>query len=96
MFRALLGRNDVRPGCVLSLQTYSAYGANFNPHCHGLVPDDAVGFIQLFSDALNLDPHFHVAALDSIYIDDTKGNPAFRRVGPPTDAEVTRIAECVH
>jgi hypothetical protein len=40
-FQALLGRNDARPGCVLSLQTYGAYGANFNPHCHGLVTDGA-------------------------------------------------------
>jgi hypothetical protein len=40
-FQALLGRTDVRPGCVLSLQTYGAYGANFNPHCHGLVSDGA-------------------------------------------------------
>jgi hypothetical protein len=40
-FQALLGRKDVRPGCVLSLQTYGAYGANFNPHCHGLVTDGA-------------------------------------------------------
>jgi hypothetical protein len=38
-FQALVGRKDVRPGCVLSLQTYGAYGANFNPHCHGLVTD---------------------------------------------------------
>jgi hypothetical protein len=35
-FQQLLGRKDVRPGCVLSLQTYDAYGADFNPHCHGL------------------------------------------------------------
>ena len=40
-FQALLGRTDVRPGCVLSLQTYGAYGANFNPHCHGLISDGA-------------------------------------------------------
>ena len=38
-FQALLGRKDVRPGCVFSLQTYGAYGANFNPHCHGLVTE---------------------------------------------------------
>ena len=56
----------------------------------------AVGFIQRFSDALNLDPHFHLMALDGIYIDDSKDNPAFRRVGPPTDAEVARVAERVH
>ena len=40
-FQALLGRKDVRPGCVLSLQTHGAYGANFNPHCHGLISDGA-------------------------------------------------------
>jgi hypothetical protein len=38
-FQALLERKDVRPGCVFSLQTFGAYGANFNPHCHGLVSD---------------------------------------------------------
>ena len=36
-FQALFGRTDVRPGCVISLQTYGAYGANFNPHAHALV-----------------------------------------------------------
>jgi hypothetical protein len=40
-FQALLGREDIRPGCVFSLQTFGAYGANFNPHCHGLVTDGA-------------------------------------------------------
>jgi len=40
-FQALLARKDVRPGCVLSLQTYGAYGANFNPHCHALATDGA-------------------------------------------------------
>jgi hypothetical protein len=56
----------------------------------------AVGFIQRFSDALNLDPHAHLMALDGLYIDDSKGNPVFQRVGPPTDAEVARVAERVH
>ena len=56
----------------------------------------AVGFIQRFSDALNLDPHFHLMVMDGLYIDDSKGNPVFRRVGPPTDAEVARVAERVH
>jgi hypothetical protein len=40
-FQALLGREDVRPGCVFSLQTFGAYGANFNLHRHGLVTDGA-------------------------------------------------------
>jgi hypothetical protein len=56
----------------------------------------AVGFIQRFSDALNLDPHCHLMALDGLYINDSNGNPAFRRVGPPTDAEVARVANRVH
>jgi hypothetical protein len=40
-FQALLDRKDVRPGCVFSLQSFGAYGANFNPHCHALVTDGA-------------------------------------------------------
>jgi Putative transposase len=35
-FQAFFDRPDVRPGCVISLQTY---GANFNPHAHALVSD---------------------------------------------------------
>ena len=40
-FQTLLDRKDVRPGCVISLQTFGAYGANVNPHCHALVSDGA-------------------------------------------------------
>jgi hypothetical protein len=40
-FQALLERTDVRPGCVVALQTFGAYGANFNPLCHALVTDGA-------------------------------------------------------
>jgi len=38
-FQALFDRADVRPGCVVSLQTFGAYGANFHPHAHALVSD---------------------------------------------------------
>jgi hypothetical protein len=38
-FQALLDRDDVRPGCVVSLQTHGAYAANWNPHAHALVSD---------------------------------------------------------
>jgi hypothetical protein len=38
-FQALFERTDVRPGCVVSLQTFGAFGANFNPHCHAMVSD---------------------------------------------------------
>ena len=43
-FQAVLDRTDVCPGCVFSLQTFGAYGANFKPHAHALVSDGA--FIQ--------------------------------------------------
>jgi hypothetical protein len=56
----------------------------------------AVSFIQRFSDALGLDPHFHIMALDGIYIENSKSELRFLRVGPPSDAEVARIAERVH
>jgi hypothetical protein len=38
-FQALFDRTDVRPGCVVSLQTFGAYGANFDPRAHALVSD---------------------------------------------------------
>jgi hypothetical protein len=56
----------------------------------------AVGFIQRFSDALNLDPHFHVMAMDGIYIENGENELTFVRVGPPSDAEVARVADRVH
>jgi hypothetical protein len=56
----------------------------------------AVGFIQRFSDALNLDPHFHIMSLDGIYIENSKDELALRRVRPPSDAEVARVADRVH
>ena len=55
-----------------------------------------MAFIQRFSDALNLDPHFHVLVLDGIYVIDGKGEPVFRRVPLPTDKEVARVAERIH
>jgi hypothetical protein len=53
----------------------------------------AVAFIQRFSDALNLDPHFHVLALDGLYTMDGNGEPVFRYVPPASDLEVSRVAE---
>jgi len=38
-FQAFFDRPDVRPGCVISLQTFGGYGANFNPHAHALISD---------------------------------------------------------
>jgi hypothetical protein len=38
-FQALLDRKDVRPGCVIALQTFGAYAGNWNPHAHAIVSD---------------------------------------------------------
>jgi len=56
----------------------------------------AVGFIQRFSDALSLDPHFHIMALDGMYIENSKDELTFLHVGPPGDAEAERVADRIH
>jgi hypothetical protein len=56
----------------------------------------AVSFVQRFGDALNLNPHFHTLALDGIYVIGDIGEIVFRRMAPPTDAEVARVADRVH
>jgi len=38
-WRAALGRHDGVPGMVASIQTFGSYGANWQPHVHGLVTD---------------------------------------------------------
>jgi len=38
-FQALLDRKDVRPGCIIALQTFGAYAGNWNPHAHAIVSD---------------------------------------------------------
>jgi len=44
---------------------------------------------------LNLNVHFHTLAIDGLYFADDGGNLEFHRVGPPSDAEVARVAERV-
>jgi hypothetical protein len=55
----------------------------------------AVTFIQRFSDALNLDPHFHTLALDGLYVEGGRGELVFRHVPPPGDAELARVVDRV-
>ena len=52
----------------------------------------AVTFIQRFGDALNLNLHYHLFAIDGVYSLDEKGNIHFLRVAPPTDKEVAKVA----
>ena len=53
----------------------------------------AVTFVQRFGDALNLNPHFHMLALDGVYAEDKKGCISFHPAPPPSDAEVARVTE---
>ena len=55
----------------------------------------AVTFMQRFSDALNLDRHFHSLALDGIYVEGSGGKLVFRHAPPPSDAEVALVADRV-
>jgi hypothetical protein len=56
----------------------------------------AVAFIQRFSDALDLDPHFPILARDGTCIVAGNGELVFRRVPPPSDAEIARVADRIH
>jgi hypothetical protein len=55
-FQALLDRKDVRPGCVISLQTFGAYGANSHPHCHAIISVGAFSAGGEFLPLPSLDP----------------------------------------
>ena len=52
----------------------------------------AVTFIQRFGDALNLNVHFHMLALDGVYAEDDAGFLRFHQVGPPSNKEVKLVA----
>jgi hypothetical protein len=52
----------------------------------------AVGFTQRFSEALNYDPHIQLMSLDGVSIENSNGELALRRVGPPRDVDVSRVA----
>jgi len=52
----------------------------------------AVTFIQRFGDALNLNVHFHVLALDGVYCADNPQEMSFLPLDPPEDAEILRVA----
>jgi hypothetical protein len=41
-------------------------------------------------------PGANIVALDGIYVENGSGEPVFRRVPPPSDAEVARVADRVH
>jgi hypothetical protein len=56
--------------------------------------------VQRFDSGLRLNVHFHVLALDGVYVRDTSGAPVFHALPAPTENEVAdvarRTAERVH
>ncbi len=61
--RAILDRNDVTPGLVVSIQTFGSYAANFHPHVHVLLTDGAFTeegeFLQL--------PYFDARLVEEVF-----------------------------
>jgi hypothetical protein len=53
----------------------------------------AVTFIQRFGDALNLNVHDHLLAIDGVYSQNEKGDICFQPAAPPNDKEVVKVAE---
>jgi hypothetical protein len=52
----------------------------------------AVTFIQRFGSSLNLNVHYHLLAIDGVYLDGGSGRaPEFVPVAPPSDAEIAEI-----
>lgn len=54
-----------------------------------------VTFIQRFGGALNLNVHFHTVVLDGVFFENAHGELHFKKLPPPTDAEVTRLVATV-
>jgi hypothetical protein len=48
----------------------------------------AITFVQRFGDALNLHLHFHSIVVDGVYEQRRGDSPRFRRLPPPSDADV--------
>jgi len=64
-------------------------------HRYGLARYDcgSVTFVQRFGDALNLNLHFHAIVLDGVYQYEQGGAVRFRRLPPPTNAEVEKTTQ---
>lgn len=52
----------------------------------------AITFVQRFGDALNLNVHFHVLALDGAFDADDPARARFLVLPPPEDREILRVA----
>src|SRR5262249_58070793 len=64
-------------------------------HERATVHPGSVTFIQRFGSALQLNLHFHVIALEGVYLDrpDQGRPPRFLAGAPPTDADVAAVVQ---
>ncbi len=51
----------------------------------------AVTCVQRFDSALRLAPHFHVLALDGVFVETPAGQALFYELSPPDDAEIAKL-----
>ena len=73
-------------------RTISAHILRKSRLTHTTGATGAVTLIQRFGSALNLNIHFHMLVLDGAYLVATEA-PVFRRVGPPSEAELQVLVE---
>jgi len=55
----------------------------------------AVTFVQRFGDALNLNVHFHMLALDGVYVRNGNDGPEFHELLAPEDEEIVKLTALV-
>jgi hypothetical protein len=95
--RYRLAYNAPLVGDVLHIFVQAVFGSLRRrtgfPSSNRRVRCGAVTFVQRFGDALNLNIHFHMLALDGVYAEDKKGCVCFRPAPPPSDAEVARVTK---
>ncbi len=90
--RYLFATDPVAMGAVLGI-AYRAIAAHLARKAglrQGQARTGAVTLIQRFGSALNLNIHFHLLVLDGVY-ELTAAGPRFRRVVPPTTAELEAL-----
>ncbi len=99
--RAILDRNDVAPGLVVSIQTFGSYAANFHPHVHALVTDGALTeegeFLRLpYFDARLVEEVFRRRVLQRLHRGDQDASRILHRhmVGM-TEHAADRRAQCL-
>jgi len=72
----------------------STYYRNKSGHAEGQT--GSVTFIQRFNSGLALSPHFHLLALDGVFVEDAEHGLRFVEVSEPSTLDVAEIVSAVH